>query len=186
MGARLHDRRGRAVPAYDAGRVFAANQYSVLEAVDAEKGTSLWETEDDLPNASSLLAYKNLVYVPTAGGTFTCLDAATGKTVWQQQWEDGFFSSPVEAAGRMYIIDMKGYMHIIAAGKTFKEFPGLSLGEKTVATPAFKDNYLYIRQVSCAWAGEEREERNLTRRRGGAEKRDYGKNDLFDLQERLS
>lgn len=134
------------------GRVFVANEGSAATAIQVEgqaAPTILWKWDRDLPDAASPLATDDLVFIPTSYGTMTCLDAKTGEVCWAQEFDDGFFASPVLAGDKVFALDAAGIMHIFALARTYEEIATVPLNERGFATPAFVGGRIYLR-------GEER------------------------------
>ena len=78
-------------------------------------------------------------------GHVTCLEADTGKQLWQERINDTFFGSPVLAGGRIYCISRKGNVYVLAAGEKFELLATNPLGEKSFATPAVAGGRMYLR-----------------------------------------
>ena len=78
------------------GRVFAANDNSVLSAIRADGHGDvtatgvLWKGEDGLPDMCSPLATKEFVLLLTSFGTLTCYDAVKGNMLWAEDFEHRF------------------------------------------------------------------------------------------------
>jgi len=121
-------------PAYSNGLVFAANEYAKLLAL--KDGKVVWEGYDDLPDASSPVAYNDLLFMTNSYGTIVCMNAKDGSVYWKKEFDNGFYGSPVIADGKLYVIDRSGQTIII--GKA-------TLGEKSDCTPAFAKGTVYIR-----------------------------------------
>jgi len=140
-------RRGEIAPsaAYAEGRVFAADQLLSLIAVDVRTREKLWEMYDDLPDVASPLASGELVVASASYGVVTCLEAATGTVLWRQEFETGFYASPVLAGGRFYLLDRSGVMRILEASRQARLLGSPALGEPADATPAFRAGRIYIR-----------------------------------------
>jgi outer membrane protein assembly factor BamB len=134
--------------------VFAANEYAQASALKLTGGTPeiLWQYDGSLPEISSPVAAENFFFIATSAGDVVCLDAATGKEKWKQEFDEGFSSSPVLASDRIYAIDVTGVMHIFAAAGEYKEIGTIEMGEPVYATPAFMNGRIYIRgdeQLYC-------------------------------------
>jgi outer membrane protein assembly factor BamB len=56
-----------------------------------------------------------------------------------------FNASPGLVGDKLYLLDMKGTMHIIAAADEFRAIGTCKVGEKCLASPAFADGRVYIR-----------------------------------------
>ncbi len=132
-------------PAFGGGLVFAGNQFAILSAIDPVSEEILWQTYEDLPDASSPLAKDGLLYVATSEGVITCYEGATGKVQWKQEFDEGFYASPVFAAGNVYVIDMSGVARIFKAAAEWQPVGAPALGEESVAVPAFAEGRIYIR-----------------------------------------
>ena len=72
-------------------------------------------------------------------------DGKTGENYWEKEYAEGFYSSPMIADGKLYVIDMGGVMHILKADKTGTEIASPELGEAAFATPVFADGTIYLR-----------------------------------------
>ena len=135
-------------PAYNGkGIIFVANEYARASALKLTAGTPeiLWQYDEYLPEISSPVAAENLFFITTSAGDVVCLDAATGKAKWKQEFDKGFSSSPVLVGDRVYAIDVAGVVHIFGAAPEYKEIGTIALGEPVHATPAFMDGRIYIR-----------------------------------------
>jgi outer membrane protein assembly factor BamB len=133
-------------PSASGSMVFVANQYARLAAIrlgtPAEK---TWERTDDLPEVSSPLAVGSRLFVATGTGVVTCLDGARGEVFWRKEFPNGFYSSPVLAGGRVYLMDRTGIMRIFPADGEYRSSGEPALGEGSTATPAVAGGRLYLR-----------------------------------------
>ncbi|MHC4914939.1 MAG: PQQ-like beta-propeller repeat protein [Planctomycetota bacterium] len=132
-------------PAYAAGRVFVANDNAKCVAVDVKEAEVLWEWDEALPDVSSPVATDEFLFLATSGGTVTCLGAADGKVVWQHEFDEGFYSSPVLVGDRVYLMDREGVTHVFRAAGKFELLGSSPLGEESDCTPAFVGGRIYIR-----------------------------------------
>ncbi len=132
--------------AYEEGLVFATNEYARLIAVKPESGAEFtWEDDEYLAEVASPVAYGGLLYVATSYGVLVCYDTRTGAKQWEKEFGEGFYSSPMIADGKLYIIDMKGVTHIFKTDRTGTVIGEPSLGEGGFALPAFADGVIYLR-----------------------------------------
>jgi outer membrane protein assembly factor BamB len=135
-----------ASPGYAAGRVVVANEYSRVAVIDIQGPPKLlWETDEELPEVSSPLATDQYIYIATSGGSVACRDAATGVKYWLQEFDTGFYSSPIKVGDHIYLMDMNGVTHIFANDKTYHLIADCPLGESSNCTPAFLDQHIFIR-----------------------------------------
>ena len=132
--------------AYGSGLVFATNEYARLVAIEPKAGAEYtWENDEYLAEASSPVAYNGLLYTATSYGVLVCYDALTGEKKFEKEFNDGFYSSPIIADGKLYILDMRGVTHILKADATGTIIAEPALGEKGYAVPAMADGMIYIR-----------------------------------------
>jgi outer membrane protein assembly factor BamB len=132
--------------AYEDGLVFATNEYARLVAVEPKPGTEYtWEDDEYLSEASSPVAYGGLLYLATSYGVLVCYDTKTGEKQWEKEFDEGFYSSPMIADGKLYIIDLAGITHILKAGREGTVISEPDLGEGGYALPVFADGAVYLR-----------------------------------------
>jgi glucose dehydrogenase len=132
--------------AYADGVVFALNEYASLIAIKAgDTPEKLWEDSEYLSDVPSPVATEKYLFVVTSYGTVVCCDSKNGTKYWTKDFENGFYSSPIIAEGKIYLMDKQGVMRIFNADKTFISVGEAKLGEKSVCTPAFANGRIYIR-----------------------------------------
>jgi outer membrane protein assembly factor BamB len=132
--------------AYGEGLVFATNEYARLVALEPRPGTEfVWEDDEYLAEASSPVVYNGLLYTATSYGVLACYDARTGEKKFEKEFNDGFYSSPIIADGKLYIVDLGGVTHILRADDTGTIIAEPELGEEGFAIPAFADGAIYLR-----------------------------------------
>jgi outer membrane protein assembly factor BamB len=133
-------------PAFADGMVFAVNDYARLAAIKLENSPELaWEYIDDLSEVSSPLATKDFVFMAASYGSVTCLDSKTGERLWIEDFDEGFYSSPVLVGDFVYLMYVEGVMSIFKADKGFHLIGRNELGENAVSIPAFMHGRIYIR-----------------------------------------
>jgi outer membrane protein assembly factor BamB len=134
---------------YADGMVFAANEYAKLVGIRIGSTPEVaWEADEFLPEVSSPMAVNGLLYIATSYGALACYDAKTGQKLWNQDYGDGFYASPVYADGKVYVTDMAGKTHIIKATRDYQLIGTPALGEKTVCSPVFQNGKIYLRGVN--------------------------------------
>lgn len=139
-------------PICDNGLVMVIEPYSRMVAIKAdgtgnvtETGQS-WVAEDDIPDICSPVSDGQRVWVLTTDGLLTCYRLADGEKVYAHEFERGNFNaSPSLVGDKLYVLDLKGTMHIVAAADEFRLIGTARLGEKCLASPAFADGRIYIR-----------------------------------------
>ena len=81
-------------------------------------------------------------------GTVACHNVETGEQLWRDRVPGSFYGSPVWVDGRLYCIDKKGDVAVIAAGDKFEALARVPLGEASFATPAVAGGVMYLRTRS--------------------------------------
>jgi outer membrane protein assembly factor BamB len=85
------------------------------------------------------------IYLCSEVGIATCLDAATGKQIWQERLSNNFSASPVSAGNQIYCVANDGTVYVLAAADQFRLLGRSSLGEATQSTPAIAGGTIYFR-----------------------------------------
>ena len=117
---------------------------------DLEGGKSvLWTRSKDTPDvASPLLSGDRLWFYKEKSGLLTCVDAATGKTLWETVRVEGvnnIYASPIAAGGHVYLTDRRGTIAVVADAPVLKVIATNDMGEGVDATPAAAGNQLFVR-----------------------------------------
>ena len=138
-------------PVYSKGMVFALEPYNKMTAIrtdgkgDVTETHIEWIVEDDMPEVSSPVCTDEFVFVLLADCLLTCYRQQDGEKLWEHEFDDSFNASPSLVGDKLYLLDLKGNMHIVEAAGEFKEVAKCSLGEGCFASPAFADGRIYIR-----------------------------------------
>ncbi len=75
----------------------------------------------------------------------TCIKAETGETIWRERVGGKYYASPVWVDGRLYCVNRRGDVVVLAASETYKLLARVPLGETCHATPAVADGVMYFR-----------------------------------------
>jgi outer membrane protein assembly factor BamB len=139
-------------PVFAEGRVFVANDNSVLSAIrtdghgDVTATHVLWKGEDGMPDTCSPLATGEFVFLLTSTGALTCYDAVKGGVLWSEEFEENCSSSPSLVGNRLYIIANSGKGWIVEPDrKKCRRVGQCNLGEECVTSPAFQSGRIYLR-----------------------------------------
>jgi outer membrane protein assembly factor BamB len=121
------------------------------------KGEVAWSYTKNLPYVPSPIVYRDRYYLLKDGPLMTCLDAKTGKPIYEAERVDKagarYYASPVAANGHIYIASLEGIVAVVAAGEdepTVKY--SVKLPEGVRATPAIADDTLYVRSDKFLYA----------------------------------
>jgi outer membrane protein assembly factor BamB len=120
------------------------------------KAEVAWEYSKNLPYVPSPLVYRDRLYILRDGPQLTCLDAKTGKPVYEAERFKGgakYYASPVAANGHIYAASLDGTVAVIAAGEDKPDAVfSVKLEEGIRATPALAYDTLYVRSDKFLYA----------------------------------
>jgi len=109
----------------------------------------LWRYNRGTPYVPSPLLVDHRLYFTQSNGAFlTILDARTGKPLLTPQRLPGqksFYSSPVAAAGRLYLADQAGTTLVLKQGDKLEELATNRLDDTFDASPAAVAKQLFLR-----------------------------------------
>ena len=138
-------------PAYGGEMFFVANDNATATAIrfdpaaDTPKPDIAWQWDEALPDVCSPVGTDTHFYICTSRGEIVCLDIKTGKQAWLQEYDEGFYASPILVGDRIYAIDKKGTAYVFKTGPTFELIASPKFNEEVYATPAFMDGRIYAR-----------------------------------------
>lgn len=108
----------------------------------------VWTYHKGTGQVPSPLLYQGYVYLMTDAGILTCLEAKTGKVMY----EGGripvpatFTASPIAYDGKILITSEDGDTFVLKAGPTFEVLRTNSIGEPVFASMAVSDGTIFIR-----------------------------------------
>jgi len=104
-----------------------------------------WKMRKDVPTTPSPLLVDGLLYVVSNQGALTCLDPATGKTVWRERLGGSYIASPICADGRLYFFSTQGKATVLKPGRTFEVLATSRLAGGFMASPATSGRALFLR-----------------------------------------
>jgi outer membrane protein assembly factor BamB len=105
----------------------------------------VWRQNRGVPSRSSLLLVDDLLYMMNEGGMAACLEARTGRPVWQKRLGGEFYASPVYAEGHIYCFNREGAGYVLQAGREPKVLATNRLDDGCMASPAIAGKALYVR-----------------------------------------
>ena len=126
----------------------ALRAYKLGGEGDLTERNFLWKELKSLPNVPSPLFYRGMLYTLKEGGIFTSYDPKTGQIGKQARLQGAlgtYFSSPVAADGKIYVVSEEGKAAVIRAGTQWEVIQVNDLGDGCKATPAIADGKIYLR-----------------------------------------
>jgi outer membrane protein assembly factor BamB len=116
-----------------------------------------WTCSKGVPSRPSIILVCEHLYMANDTGMATCLDARTGKQVWQERLGGEFSASPLFACGRIYFFSQEGSTHVIEPGPKFKVLAVNQLDTGCMASPGVAGEALFIRTKTHLYRIEQRD-----------------------------
>jgi outer membrane protein assembly factor BamB len=107
-----------------------------------------WRYQKPVPQVPSTLLYQGTLFMVNDGGILTSFNPGTGEVVKQDRLKgaiDKYFSSPVGADGKVWVISQDGTVSVLTAKGEWESLAVNTLGDEVFATPAIADGKLFIR-----------------------------------------
>ena len=104
-----------------------------------------WRNERAMPYVPSPLLLDDYLHIVNDQGIYTCMEAVSGQVMTTGRKFGPVYSSPVSAAGRIYLFEDSGACTVIQAGHAFEELARNELGEPVQTTPAISGGHLFVR-----------------------------------------
>ncbi|HWG44744.1 MAG TPA: PQQ-binding-like beta-propeller repeat protein [Gemmataceae bacterium] len=107
----------------------------------------VWKNTKQVPFCASPLSYGGLIYTVKDNGFLACLDGKTGELVKRDRVPGGgnYYSSPVAGDGKIYLLDDRGRLTVVQAGRDWRVLATSDFEEDGYATPALVDGRIYLR-----------------------------------------
>jgi glucose dehydrogenase len=155
--AKGHESNAIPTPVAGRGMVIVYAGFPVKKTIAIQLGGSgditgtkniAWQYDKGAAYVPSSIAYGDYFYLMTDRGIITCLEAATGKVVY----EGGripvpatFTASPVAFDGKILMTSEDGDTYVVKAGPKHEIIATNSIGEPVYASPAISDGMIFIR-----------------------------------------
>jgi len=113
-----------------------------------------WRYNKPVPQVPSTLLYKGVLYMINDSGILISFDPATGNVIKQGRLHgaiDKYFSSPVAADDKVFLIGQNGAVSVLEAAKDWHVLTVNELDDECFATPAIADGRIYIRTRSALY-----------------------------------
>jgi outer membrane protein assembly factor BamB len=140
------------------GKVFCISGYSgnALKVIELGRTGDLsnsdaiaWEVNRDTPYVPSPLLYGDKIYfLSNNKAILSCYQAETGKPNYVAQTlegANGYYASPVGAAGRVYLASQNGVTIVIKHSDTYEVLASNKLDDRFDASPAIVGNELILK-----------------------------------------
>ncbi|MBN2182845.1 MAG: PQQ-binding-like beta-propeller repeat protein [Sedimentisphaerales bacterium] len=140
------------------GKVYCLSGFrgSALKAIELGRTGDLsgsdaisWEVDRDTPYVPSPLLYDGKIYFLSVNNpVLSCYEAETGKPNFiAQRLEgvEGFYASPVGAAGRIYLASQNGVTLVISDADTYQVLATNKLEDRFDASPAIVGDEIFLK-----------------------------------------
>jgi outer membrane protein assembly factor BamB len=140
-------------PLYDRGLAFIVTGLTKKElwAVktdgqgDVTDTAIAWKLKTRVGKYASPILVDGLIYTAADESFITCLDAATGETIWTERVGGKYAASPIYGDGRLYFFDQQGTTTVLKPGRTLEVLATNTLANGFMASPAVSGRALFLR-----------------------------------------
>ena len=141
------------LPLFDRGVAFFVTGLNKRELLavktdgqgDVTDSAVLWTFNAHVGTYASPLLVDGLIYTAAAETYVTCLEAATGKTVWAERIGGKHAASPICADGRLYFFSQQGMTTVLKPGRAFEVLATNTLANGFMASPAASGKAFFLR-----------------------------------------
>jgi outer membrane protein assembly factor BamB len=104
-----------------------------------------WKIETPILQLSTPVIKDGLIYNIDTKNMMMCLDASTGKVIWEKRLRGKYNSSPVIAAGHVYFSSTNGETTVVKEGAVLELVSENELEGEIWTTPAVLRNSIIMR-----------------------------------------
>ena len=123
---------------------------------DITESNLVWKVGGSMvPSEPSPVLVDNFLFLVSNSGTATCLDAATGKELWNKRLGGNYVASPIYADGNLYVCNTQGRTSILKVADTATILATNELDEGCMASPAVSGKALFLRTRTHLYRIEE-------------------------------
>jgi len=105
----------------------------------------VWRLKTHVGKYASPILVDGLIYTAAEQSFITCLEAATGQTIWKERIGGKFAASPVYADGRLYFSSQEGTTTVLQPGRELRILAANTLAGGFMASPAVSGRAFYLR-----------------------------------------
>ena len=144
---------GATRPLYDRGVAYFSTGHGKGEMIavktdgqgDVTDTHILWRNNRGFPRMPSPILVNDLIFMVNDNGIASCLEAVTGKELWQERIGGDYAASVLDAADRVYCFSQQGKSTVLRAARTFEVLAQNELSDGFMASPAVDDKALILR-----------------------------------------
>lgn len=121
--------------------------------IGPESPYECWRLPKNTPDVPCPLIHDGLVYLCRENGVLMCLEAKTGRELYQERLKsDRYRASPVYADGKIYCIARGGTVSVVKAGPKFELLASNPLPDIITASPVVSGGRIYLRGFEHLYA----------------------------------
>jgi outer membrane protein assembly factor BamB len=121
---------------------------------DVTETAARWHYDRSIPQLTSPLIYKGVLYIVNDGGIMTAIDPLKGEPLLRSRLEgavDSYYASPVAGHGKILVVSESGKAVVLKADGALSVLAVNELDAMVYATPALADNRLYLRTTDAIY-----------------------------------
>jgi outer membrane protein assembly factor BamB len=111
---------------------------------DITKDGMVWHFDKIRRSISTGALHAGLLYYPDFSGFLHCIDAKTGKELWQHDMFAAVWGSPLVVDGKVYLGDEDGDVVVLQAGREKKVLGEMNMGSSVYSSPVPANGALFI------------------------------------------
>lgn len=136
------------------GRLLCIDPKGLKGDVTSNKSAVVWDFKEIHRSISTVAIdpTNDLLFIGDYSGFVFCLDAKTGKKIWEHDMQAHIWGSPFVVDGKMFIGDEDGDMLVFASAKEKKLLSEVNMGAPILATPIVANGTLYINTQTHLYA----------------------------------
>lgn len=106
-----------------------------------------WRYARNISSVPSPVIVGDYLFLVRNGGIMACLEAKTGKLIWQERLPapGDYYASLVAGDSKIYAISEEGVATVVAAKPVYELLSRNVMGERCMASPAVSDRQIFIR-----------------------------------------
>ena len=105
----------------------------------------MWRLKRGAPSTPTPLLVGEELYFVSDNGIASCVNVLTGEKYWTERLGGDFSASPLLINGKILFLDENGKATWVKASKTFEVLGTNEVTGRTLATPGFDQDAMYLR-----------------------------------------
>lgn len=119
---------------------------------DVTETHTVWKVTKDMPDVPTPVAWGDWFFTANTEGHVIAWESATGRKVWEHEFEVEIQASPLLLGDRLYLFGQPGNVWVLQAGGEYRLLAEFDMGEEIYASPAVTADRLWIRSAKAVLA----------------------------------